>query len=233
MDSLHDSIWNGLTSSPTDDNDSSLSTEAFQVLSRCALLLHILRAYILVGHAGQACSLHDIHLLSDISYADLRAAMCPLRHIRGYANPDGMCRLLRYVAEHLSPEIAIRQLSLELAQRWMRLRKKGKQQLEFWYPWGCFFRASPHSLELLQDIHQASFDLDDFKAVGNDPEDYHDTLKWLKAFPDPPQDVIEVWEQHLKAACRSYNPSDLESRWREWQASLKRWFPHLQVGQNS
>jgi hypothetical protein len=122
MASLIDFIQKGLESPPMDNNDSSLSTEAFQLLSQCALLPHILQMCILVGHAY---SLHDICLLLDISYGDLRATLCPLRHIGEY--PDGMRRLLRYVAEHL-PEITIRQQSLELAQRWMKL-KKGKQQL--------------------------------------------------------------------------------------------------------
>ncbi|KAJ7248302.1 hypothetical protein C8J57DRAFT_1357893 [Mycena rebaudengoi] len=227
MNSLDYPIYSGLESPPTDDNDSSLSTEAIQVLSQCPLLPHILRVYILVGHRAE-CNLHDICLLSEISCADLRAALCPLRHIRGYSNPYGLRRLLWYVAEHLSPKIAIRQLSLELAQRWMRLWKEGKQQLDLWYPWGCFIRASLHSLELLQDIRQASFDPNDFSAVENYHANYHDTLQWLKAFPDPPQDVIEVWEQHLKAARLTYNYKlDLETHWREWQANLMRWFPHL------
>jgi hypothetical protein len=128
MASLHVSILEGLRSPPMDDNDSSLSTEGFQLLSRCALLPHILQVYILVSHGGQPhYSLHDILLLSDISCADMRAALCSLRHTRGYADPDGMHRLLWYAAKCLSPEIAIRQLSLELAQQWMRHMKKEQQ----------------------------------------------------------------------------------------------------------
>ncbi|KAJ7248344.1 hypothetical protein C8J57DRAFT_1358004, partial [Mycena rebaudengoi] len=177
-----------------------LSTEAFQVLSQCALLpLSSGRIF------WWATGARIISCMIFICWA----ALCPLRHIRGYANADGM-RRLRYVAEHLSPKIAVRQLSLELAQQWMRLMKKGKQHLEIWYLWGCFI-ASPHSLELLQDILKATY----YR------ENYHDTLQWLKSFPDPLQDVIQVWEQHIKAARRSYKP-DLESHWREWQASLKK-----------
>jgi hypothetical protein len=123
-------------------------------------------------------------------------------------------------------------------------------------PWGCLIRASQHSLELLQDICQASFDPDQSPRWDNSPENYHDTLQWLRvgnhtvmclalsalnyfqAFPDPPQDVIEVWEQYLIVASRHYeyrlrgNPQyDLETRWRRWQANYGKWFPH-HTGQN-
>jgi hypothetical protein len=94
-------------------------------LSQHALLPRVFQAYILV-HA----SLLDIHLLLDISWADLRAAMCPLQHIVGQAvDSEAVKRLIWFVAQHLSPEMAIRQLLLECAKGCMILMKKGHWDL--------------------------------------------------------------------------------------------------------
>jgi hypothetical protein len=125
------------------------------------------------------------------------------------------------------------------------------------FPWGCVIRASPHSLELLQDISQASFDLNALKTGHISPENCHNILQWLKvgnntamslassalnnfqAFLDPPQDVIEVWEQYLIIASKHYEDKwqrhpqyDLERWWRQWHANFEKWFPHLR-GQTS
>ncbi|KAJ7245802.1 hypothetical protein C8J57DRAFT_1361740 [Mycena rebaudengoi] len=230
MDSLQNHICEVLNSPQTDDNGSCLSAEDFQMLSQCALLPRILQVYIL-GPINYM-SLFKIHHLLDISWADLRAAMCPLRYITGRADREGMRRLLWFVAQHLSPEITIGQLSLELAQGCVKLMKRGKWHFNLTVPWGCFIRSSPHSLELLHDICQVSFDPHELKGLPNSVENYHNTLQWLKAFPDPPQDFIEVWEQHLIAASRlhpklwQYDQYDPEQWWRRWQANRAKWFPH-------
>ncbi|KAJ7245806.1 hypothetical protein C8J57DRAFT_1679169 [Mycena rebaudengoi] len=152
-----------------------------------------------------------------------------------------MRKVLWFVAEHLSPEIVITQLSLELAQACVRLLSSpvySPVQLHsiLVVPWGRFIRISPYSLELLQDICQASFNPNALNIVENSPENYHDTLQWLKGFPDPPQDVIEVWEQYLIGACKifvdKWGPHDTaydhKWEWRnKWQANYEKWFPHL------
>jgi hypothetical protein len=64
-------------------------------------------------------------------------------------------------------------------------------------------------------------------------------LNQFQAFPDPPQDVIKVWEKYLIVASKEHkylwqdDPEyDLETRWREWKAYQEKWFPHHR-GQNS
>ncbi|KAJ7245799.1 hypothetical protein C8J57DRAFT_1361735 [Mycena rebaudengoi] len=237
LDSLENTIHAALKFQPTDNNNSSLPTDGFQLLSQGALLPRILQAYIL--GAGQKnyrnFMLLDIHFLLDISWADLRAAMCPLRHIVGGTDSEGVRRLLWFVAEHLSPDIAITQLSSELAQGCVRLLRRPVQR--HWHlrvAWGRFIRASPPFLELLEDIRQVSFEPYEWNGLENSPENYHDTIQWLKAFPDPPQDVIEVWEQHLIVASKAYEHKwkkdpqyDLEARWRKRRANYEMWFPHL------
>jgi hypothetical protein len=124
MDSVDHMIREALRSPTTNDNGSCLSAEGFQTLSQCALLPRILQAYILEGREYfELLSLFKIHIRLDISWADLRAAMCPLRHIIGCADPKGVCRLLWFVAQHLSPEIAIAKLFLELVQGVLRQMK--------------------------------------------------------------------------------------------------------------
>jgi hypothetical protein len=53
----------------------------FQQLYHRARLPHILQTYILGHGMDERLSLLKIHLLLDISWADLRAAICPLGHI--------------------------------------------------------------------------------------------------------------------------------------------------------
>ncbi|KAJ7245775.1 hypothetical protein C8J57DRAFT_1725104 [Mycena rebaudengoi] len=78
MNSVQKMIHRVLTFTFPDDDNTGLSTEGFQPLSQCALLSHILQAYILgwgteyLGKFG----LCEIHLGLDISWADLRAASC-------------------------------------------------------------------------------------------------------------------------------------------------------------
>ncbi|KAJ7251607.1 hypothetical protein C8J57DRAFT_670145 [Mycena rebaudengoi] len=181
MATLEYTILRELKSPPTIDNHSGLSADGFLLLSQCALLPCILQVYILGYYpSGETeCLLSDIHILLDISWVDLRAAMCPLRHMVGCANPEGVRRLLWFVAKHLSTKATITQLSLELAQGCVRLIKKG-QHWKLPVPWGYFIRMSPHSSELLHDICTVSFDPAALKELENSAENYHSTLQWLK-----------------------------------------------------
>ncbi|KAJ7248350.1 hypothetical protein C8J57DRAFT_1724212 [Mycena rebaudengoi] len=240
MESIEDTIIGELGYPQSDNGNLGLSTKGFPQLSRCVLLPCLLQTYILGHGTKYILSLINIHLLLDISWTDLRATMCPLRHIIGCADPEAVHRLLCFVTHHLSPETVIRQLSMDLVRGFIGLIKdKGKWVRNLGYPWGRLIRVSPHSMELLQDMCQVSFSPDELKRGENSPENYHNTLQWLKAFPEPSQDVIEVWKQYLIVASKRYeyrwqnNPQyDLETEWREWHANFEKWFPHLR-GQTS
>jgi hypothetical protein len=129
MESVDTMIRQALNSPPTHDNGSCLSAQGFQALSQCALLPRILQTYIFGQNIEFELDLLDIRLLLDIPWADLRAAMCPLRHFIGCADPEGVCRLLWLVVQHLSPETIIRQLLLELARGCIRLLSSLAQRL--------------------------------------------------------------------------------------------------------
>jgi hypothetical protein len=129
-DNLETNIYEVLNFPPT-DSGSCLSSEGFQILfnlSQCAVLPRILQTYI-IGFGKYPIILFEIHVLLDISWADLRDAMCPLRHFIGGTDTEALHKLLWFMAEHLSPEITITQLSLELAQGWLKLEKDPNRNL--------------------------------------------------------------------------------------------------------
>ncbi|KAJ7280789.1 hypothetical protein C8J57DRAFT_1300090 [Mycena rebaudengoi] len=150
-----------------------------------------------------------------------------------------MSHLDSFVAEHLSPEPTLAALTLRLAHGSVRLFKEmatGQKPLyhrTILFEWGYFVRASTHSLKLLQDIREfPSFEtFSDLDIYGNEPENYHSILQWLKTFPNPPFDLINIWEDYLMDSWKQYpstrqDDNSLEARWREWQTDISGWFPH-------
>ncbi|KAJ7280797.1 hypothetical protein C8J57DRAFT_1300113 [Mycena rebaudengoi] len=150
-----------------------------------------------------------------------------------------MHALSKFVAEHLSPEPSLAVLVLQLARGSARLLKdmatgqKPSYYARRWKLWGYFVRSSAHSPELLQDIREfLSFET--FLYVGADePDNIHSIIQWLKTFPDPPLDLINIWEGYLMDACIVYSDMEeedenksLEKRWRAWQTDTSRWLPH-------
>ncbi|KAJ7280881.1 hypothetical protein C8J57DRAFT_1300362 [Mycena rebaudengoi] len=148
-----------------------------------------------------------------------------------------MSPLSKFVTEHLSPEPTLAALALRLARGSARLLKematgqKPLYDLIVMEMWGYFVRSSTHSPELLQDIREfPSFEtLSVLRISGDEPENYHNILQWLKAFPDPPLDLIDIWEGYLMESCNHYSTWDnksLEDRWRAWQTRTSGLFPH-------
>ncbi|KAJ7231007.1 hypothetical protein C8J57DRAFT_1385711 [Mycena rebaudengoi] len=150
-----------------------------------------------------------------------------------------MSPLFGFVVEHLSPEPTLAALALRLARGSARLLKdmatgqKPSYCLEALDQWGYFIRSSTHSHELLQDIRELpSFEtFSDLDIHGNELENYHNILQWLKTFPNPPLDLINIWEGYLveswnKDPSTRRDVNSLEDRWRTWQTDTSRWFPH-------
>jgi hypothetical protein len=198
---LFDSAISDLSSRPPDT--SVVSANDSEQLKRPPLLLRIFQAYIL-GQKLDFPNLAWIHVLLDISWVDLRLAICSLRPIVG-TDEAKIRALIRLVGEHHFPELSIATLSSDLARGCIRFIKdvvRGRQpRLLLWFErfpqifgsliffirqrgklWGRFVRSSPHSTALLQDIGEfPSFD--SIHQIGPDPyhpEDYHNVLQWLK-----------------------------------------------------
>ncbi|KAJ7290510.1 hypothetical protein C8J57DRAFT_1114502 [Mycena rebaudengoi] len=237
---LFDSAIYDWSSWPPDT--SVVSANASEQLKRCPRLLRIFHVYLL-GDKWEHLDLVCIHVLLDISWDDLRVAICSLRPIVGIDRSQ-IRALIRFVGEHRFSETSIAILSSDLARGCIRFLKDAVMGLQpcrlilnCYMFWGRFVRSSPHSAALLHDICQfPSFDsLREIEEDNCHPENYHNVLQWLKAFPGLPPDtpVIDIWQHYLMDACRSDkwlwtdNPHyDIENGWREWQNYKKMKFPN-------
>ncbi|KAJ6570458.1 hypothetical protein DFH09DRAFT_1080026 [Mycena vulgaris] len=83
---------------------------------------------------------------------------------------------------------------------------------------------SPHCFDPLADIHNFSLRTG-LAAQYYNCFDIHDVLQWLKAFPQPPFDVIHQWEEYQVEAHRysGFNVSthELEGPWTEYLEEMR------------
>jgi hypothetical protein len=103
----------------------------WEQLYQCPLLCRIVQAYILKDDWDWV----DFHILLDISWDELRAAICTLRPFTG-ANPRKIVALLKCMARHLLSDASSRAISLELARGSIRLLndiRTGQQPSRLWY----------------------------------------------------------------------------------------------------
>ncbi|KAJ6608446.1 hypothetical protein B0H10DRAFT_526134 [Mycena sp. CBHHK59/15] len=208
-----------------------------QVLSQvvqCPLLPRLFHVWMVRSGNTKIRSLvlAEICALLDVSWDELRAAICRLRPIVGedWEKWGGLFALMRNstVIQRKSwrPTICI-----ELARGCIRVRKlvdTGRLPEELWddrIEWGRFIRGSSACPELLRDIRDFVPPpiMDDRYRLHQEIE-CHDVLQWLKSFPEPPLDAIHRWEnffcyERKKASERGvfYPPDDYDSRWREWE----------------
>ncbi|KAJ7167850.1 hypothetical protein C8R46DRAFT_257830 [Mycena filopes] len=101
------------------------------------------------------------------------------------------------------------------------------------YNWGRLVRLSPPSLDLLGDLGEVDLPNNSnfpfHKATSRfidprlqNPVEIHNVIHWLKASPEPPQDILELWEGYLRVSTTAYGQyqtsSDRhpESRWNDW-----------------
>jgi hypothetical protein len=108
---------------PQDDTDSDcslgdpedgfpvLSVAAWEQLYQCPLLCRMVQAYILESGWDWV----KFHILLDVSWDELRAAICALRPFTG-ASEEKIIALLECMARHLLSDSSTRAISLELAR---------------------------------------------------------------------------------------------------------------------
>ncbi|KAJ7859093.1 hypothetical protein B0H14DRAFT_2577460 [Mycena olivaceomarginata] len=80
-----------------------------------------------------------------------------------------------------------------------------------------YLRSCSHSSKLLQDLRVAEPVL--MTQGWWHPYDYYNIVQWLKAFPQPPLELISRFEGYYLDWA---NGSDLEGKWRDWKESVKR-----------
>jgi hypothetical protein len=136
------SICNESFGCPEDDIDSycsrsrakdhfpDLSVAEWEQLYQCPLLCRIVQAYILES----GWNFVDFHILLDVSWDELRAAICTLRPFTG-ADKGKIVTLLKCMARHLLSDSSSRAISLELARGSIRLLndiRTGQQPSRLW-----------------------------------------------------------------------------------------------------
>jgi hypothetical protein len=99
-----------------------LSVQDYEPLYQCSVLLRIFQAYILAPSVDRL-ELVTIKLLLDVSWNDLRAALCRLRPKIG-EDKVKIRALAQFAAKYLSPESTISTLSLKLARGFIHLLKE-------------------------------------------------------------------------------------------------------------
>ncbi|KAJ7902288.1 hypothetical protein B0H13DRAFT_2275020 [Mycena leptocephala] len=207
---------------PEDDIDSDCSlgdpedsfSAGWEQLYQCPLLCRIVQAFILEMNWEWV----DLHILLDVSWDELRAAICTLRPFTG-ADKGKIVALLKFMAQQLLSDASSRAISLELAHgsiRFLNDIRTGQQPSRLW----CEVFTQIKATIPLGPTNKFP---EEYACTG---KDYHDVLQWLKAFPNPPQDVIAIWQNHLKAACDNsewyWIGKDLDYMWKEWQKELQR-----------
>ncbi|KAJ7248404.1 hypothetical protein C8J57DRAFT_1358131 [Mycena rebaudengoi] len=200
--------------------------------TRWPLLLRIVHANFVVDYDGvdTPFGLLEIHFLLDVSWDDLRATICALRAV-----PGALEHTIEFLSDEelpwasLMPTVATELFcgSVHLLKG-IRIGEQPKYILDYCHlPWGHLLRASPHSPELLLEVRNFVPPFED-ECLDFDPSDFHNVLQWLKAFSDPPLDLISRWEGYLSMGCSRYHTTlppfdDLEEIWRRCQDRLARY----------
>lgn len=102
-----------------------LSAMDCEPLYQCSLLCRIFQVYVMGvdrSTSNETVRLLDIHVLLDVSWNDLRAAICSLRPIIG-EDEAKILALSRFAAEHFSSPSLVATLSLDLARGYIRLQR--------------------------------------------------------------------------------------------------------------
>jgi hypothetical protein len=108
-----------------------LSVAEWEQLYQCPLLCRIVQAYILGSHWDWV----NFHILLDVSWDELRAAICTLRPFTG-ADEGKLIALLKCMARHLLSDASSRAISLDLARGSIQLLnniRTGQQPSRLWY----------------------------------------------------------------------------------------------------
>ncbi|KAJ7821315.1 hypothetical protein B0H14DRAFT_2831568 [Mycena olivaceomarginata] len=230
-----DRTWLGIVGARSSDAFLESSRQQL-VLQNSPQLIRILHAYRITRHlyalnahtllVRNAPLLLNIRLLLNLSWDELRAAICCIGSDRG-----NLRDLLVYTSDYPSFREHLDSMFLELAHGSLRiLKKRLTRQL---IPWkfndctrgfGHFLRSCPPSPDLLLDLCKIA-DAWTIHPIGRDygADTFHDVVQWLKTFPKPPLE-IRYFEHQLRISTRNsaHTFDSLEKRWKEWQEWHKR-----------
>ncbi|KAJ7097683.1 hypothetical protein C8R44DRAFT_859837 [Mycena epipterygia] len=200
------------------------------VLRPSPQLLRILHAYTHLADYADAWSsgsqlhINNIRNLLDLSWEELRAAICPLKSLLG-GQRNSIARLLAYTLDPTPGSFLVRS---DLAHGFMHIiRKCCTTKRQSWFhtltcSWGRHVRSCPPCPDLLQNLCNMESDLKTIPTdlLGYYMNDFHDLVQWLKTFPEPPLRLIIDFEHHLERAINLANNRNqytfdyLETGWR-------------------
>ncbi|KAJ7737118.1 hypothetical protein B0H16DRAFT_1695192 [Mycena metata] len=206
------------------------------LLAQSPQLVRIFQARTLLNTSGNCLSetfslgLFHFRILLDISWDDMRAAVCLLRTVPR-TNIGSTLVILRTVCQELYDDLVTPK---DLAFGFLRLIKRigaGELPLIFWRyfmltpsgpkaEWDRHVRCSPKSPELLHELHGLVPRWDVFSAEHLSPIEFYDVVRWLEAFDDPPPlETLTRWRGYLTLSRDrypdKYSDDELERRWVE------------------
>ncbi|KAJ7693132.1 hypothetical protein B0H17DRAFT_1060257, partial [Mycena rosella] len=193
--------WDVVDFTPSSDQAALPIQECREAVSKSPGLQRILYATQFLPARGSFCFFKVV--LGSMPWDDIRSIICPLRDVIGGTSRVDFRKLwssltLTEGAKHLQWA----KENKAMAHRCLQLLKDvGSRRLNFrfWYltrpSWGLLIRITPPCLDLLQEIRE--FELPFWLCDGLDPIDLHNVVQWLKTFPEPPPDVIHLWEGYF------------------------------------
>ncbi|KAJ7207689.1 hypothetical protein C8J57DRAFT_1258075 [Mycena rebaudengoi] len=165
--------------------------------------------------------------LLDISWEELRTAICSLRPLNG-DDGEELINEAAIVALDLSfyPGRLLWDLTCGSLRTILRVLRGEMNINAMWRlkQWGRYLRSCLPSPKLLQDLCN-------IEPIFKGPSieefldfEFHNVVQWLKTFPQPPLESISRFEGYLKKRRRVGDLSDdLEANWTQWYEIHKRY----------
>ncbi|KAJ7085059.1 hypothetical protein C8R44DRAFT_821672 [Mycena epipterygia] len=169
----------------------------------------------------------------DLSWDELRKSVCPLRKILG--NDQGkLYELFIYASD---PSLCPKPASIfsDLSRGYLRVMRSYLDHRLPWdfrwlvrSNWGDVLRSCPPCDVMLKDVRElesASAGTSFFEYTYS--HDFHNILQWLKTFPEPPDDLIARFEDHLECSIledrvpgMATTFDELEEKWMSWRKDM-------------
>ncbi|KAJ7846807.1 hypothetical protein B0H13DRAFT_1907555 [Mycena leptocephala] len=179
-------------------------------------LMRILHAYRIATYKHNI--LLNIHLMLDVSWDELRKAVCSLRSSIG-TNMDGLRELLNYASNPtVRPKLHSGSILIDLALGYLRVMKS---ILTHRLPWG-FWCTYVNTVNLWEPQF-----FNDVLVEWHSPDDFHSIIQWLETFPEPPLALMTHLQHHLDMMVLDLqiNSERFQESWTEWKEDMQYIFP--------
>ncbi|KAJ7437405.1 hypothetical protein FB451DRAFT_1305732 [Mycena latifolia] len=199
---LCDDVWYPSTATQVTTEQKSHN---HQVLQASPQLIKVLRAFSVLPPGCRYRALFTVHIMLDLSWDKLRAAICPLQGILG--DDKERLRELFISASHEARFGEVESTIRDLVSGGLHVLKEivnGEvdRTFGFWNQgWGFLLRSCPPSPVLLQNLDELALALastTNYTFALHELQDFNNLVQWLKTFPQPPLELITRFEHHLQ-----------------------------------